>query len=168
MRKKFLKGIISRCEKKFTQPYDKIIAELWGYSMDLYFEADAIEDQAQAHGEGRLQTKMLTAYCGACYNIERYQQIEVVDGVLSCSKCNSDIIVGANNIVYHGTQTDRFTAYNEQHSKGFISIENLVRVVDNLKTEADLGIQISVDGRVWICVDGIAFLRFKPKEGGEQ
>jgi len=26
----------------------------------------------------------------------------------------------------------------------------------------DFGIQIAEDGRVWICIDGVSFLRFKP------
>jgi len=28
--------------------------------------------------------------------------------------------------------------------------------------ESDLGIQISEDERVWVCINGIAFIRFKP------
>ena len=28
--------------------------------------------------------------------------------------------------------------------------------------EGDLGIQVAKDGRVWVCINGIAFLRFKP------
>ncbi|QIG58291.1 hypothetical protein SEA_SKOG_139 [Gordonia phage Skog] len=31
--------------------------------------------------------------------------------------------------------------------------------------EVDLGIQIAWDGRVWLCVNGQAFLRFKPSPG---
>lgn len=27
----------------------------------------------------------------------------------------------------------------------------------------DFGIQIATDGRVWVCINGIAFLRFKPE-----
>ena len=29
--------------------------------------------------------------------------------------------------------------------------------------QGDFGIQIARDGRVWICIDGVAFLRFNPK-----
>jgi len=32
--------------------------------------------------------------------------------------------------------------------------------------EGVLGIQIAKDGRVWICLDGIALIRFKPKLKG--
>jgi hypothetical protein len=27
------------------------------------------------------------------------------------------------------------------------------------------GIQVAADGRVWVCVNGITFLRFKPRRG---
>lgn len=146
MRDKFLKGVINRSSAKFKQSHDKITASILFNATEL-------------HGK----TQVLTAYCGKCDNIERYQQMEVVDGVLSCTKCKADIILKANNVVYSKAKTGRFTAYEEQHSHGFITIENLVEVVDNLKTDADLGIHIAEDGRVWICIDGISFLRFKPK-----
>lgn len=58
----------------------------------------------------------------------------------------------------------------ETHQKGFISIENL-EVITNEKAiprsfyvNGDFGIQIARDGRVWICINGIAFLRFKPEK----
>lgn len=46
----------------------------------------------------------------------------------------------------------------ETHLQGFLSIEADIKSSLN----CDFGIQISTDGRVWICVDGIAFIRFKP------
>lgn len=53
--------------------------------------------------------------------------------------------------------------FPETHRQGHISIEN----ADFLKLEnlqdADFGVQISIDGRVWCCINGIAFIRFKPK-----
>jgi hypothetical protein len=55
--------------------------------------------------------------------------------------------------------------YPETHQQGLISIEQ------NLITGGlmgDFGIQIAEDGRVWICINGIAAIRFKPikeKEG---
>jgi len=51
------------------------------------------------------------------------------------------------------------TSYPETHQFGRISIENLP---DSNFLEGDLGIQISEDGRVWVCINGIAFIRFKP------
>jgi len=49
--------------------------------------------------------------------------------------------------------------YPETHQHGIISIENLP---ENNYMIGDLGIQIAADGRIWICIDGAAFLRFKP------
>lgn len=60
--------------------------------------------------------------------------------------------------------------YPETHQHGHISIEN---IPPGLKTfdwstghgymQGDFGVQIANDGRVWICIDGVAFLRFNPK-----
>jgi len=54
--------------------------------------------------------------------------------------------------------------YKETHQQGLISIENLpwdpekpVKVI-----KGDFGIQIAADGRVWVCINGVAFIRFKP------
>jgi hypothetical protein len=47
----------------------------------------------------------------------------------------------------------------ETHQKGFISIEQNLKITNKI---ADLGIQIAQDGRIWICLDGAALIRFKP------
>jgi len=52
-------------------------------------------------------------------------------------------------------------SYPETHQFGRISIENLP---DSNFLDGDLGIQISDNGRVWVCINGIAFIRFKPKK----
>jgi len=49
--------------------------------------------------------------------------------------------------------------YSETHQRGFITLENIPK---ETSINGDLGIQIAEDGRVWICIDGIALLRFKP------
>jgi len=49
--------------------------------------------------------------------------------------------------------------YEETHQTGTISIENMP---ESKIIHGDLGVQIASDGRVWVCIDGIAFLRFKP------
>lgn len=47
--------------------------------------------------------------------------------------------------------------YPESHQEGYIFIEqDLKRGV----IEGDLGIQISPNGRVWICINGKAAIRF--------
>ena len=54
--------------------------------------------------------------------------------------------------------------YPLTHKQGYISFEQ------NIKTgmiKGDIGIQISKDGRIWICVDGKALIRFRPEFKGE-
>jgi len=47
---------------------------------------------------------------------------------------------------------------NETHQKGLLSIE-----IPNVESQiCDVGIQTARDGRIWICIDGQAFIRFKP------
>lgn len=49
--------------------------------------------------------------------------------------------------------------YPETHQRGNASIEKLS--LSDLN-ECDFGIQIARDGRIWICINGISFIRFKP------
>ncbi len=51
----------------------------------------------------------------------------------------------------------------ETHQQGMISIENLEMILKQDTQNCDVGIQISHDGRIWLCVNGVAFVRFKPK-----
>lgn len=53
--------------------------------------------------------------------------------------------------------------FPETHRQGRLSVEN-AEIIDRLDFgDCDFGVQISTDGRVWVCIDGIAWLRFKPK-----
>jgi len=67
-----------------------------------------------------------------------------------------------------GAMTERKVEYPETHQTGVVSLENLSMLpfgidhADHPYITCDLGIQIAKDGRVWICINGIAFLRFKP------
>lgn len=58
--------------------------------------------------------------------------------------------------------TDYLLTVPETHQFGHLSVENLelIRMMD--LESCDVGLQTSADGRIWICVNGIAFLRFKP------
>ncbi len=47
---------------------------------------------------------------------------------------------------------------SETHQHGFLTIE---KDIGGSKI-CDVGIQVSKDGRIWICVNGQAFIRFKP------
>ena len=49
--------------------------------------------------------------------------------------------------------------YKETHQKGYLTIE---QKLPSLIKSCDFGIQIAKDGRVWICIDGKAYLRFHP------
>jgi hypothetical protein len=49
--------------------------------------------------------------------------------------------------------------YAETHLQGHISIEQPLKAG---LIKGDFGVQIAEDGRVWICIDGIAAIRFKP------
>ena len=64
-------------------------------------------------------------------------------------------------------------AYPETHQKGTVSVENLSLVLGfplntgtTVLKDADIGVQIAKDGRVWVCINGIGFIRFKPKGMG--
>ena len=45
------------------------------------------------------------------------------------------------------------------HTKGALSIEN---EVGSMPT-CEFGLQRACDGRVWVCINGVAFIRFKPE-----
>ena len=51
--------------------------------------------------------------------------------------------------------------YPETHQQGMISFEQDIQMG---AVEGDIGIQIAKDGRIWICVNGQALIRFKPKD----
>jgi hypothetical protein len=53
----------------------------------------------------------------------------------------------------------------EAHQEGTISLEDCTMFGDLTKVmHGDLGVQISVDGRVWIRINGVCFLSFKPDQ----
>ncbi len=54
----------------------------------------------------------------------------------------------------------QFPEMDEMHCTGLVSIDN--RLPMAAIGQVDFGIQIAPDGRVWICINGISFLRFKP------
>jgi hypothetical protein len=52
--------------------------------------------------------------------------------------------------------------FPETHRQGTLGVENseIIKKIDF--ADCDFGVQISEDGRVWICINGIAWLRFRP------
>lgn len=50
--------------------------------------------------------------------------------------------------------------YPETHQKGYISFEQEIKPG---MIEGDIGIQIAKDGRIWVCINGQALIRFLPE-----
>ena len=59
------------------------------------------------------------------------------------------------------SQYKKLNEIEETHILGYLSIETIPEGGKG----TDFGIQVSEDGRVWICVDGLAFIRFNPNIG---
>lgn len=51
-------------------------------------------------------------------------------------------------------------AYPETHQEGILSIHKAFST--NQELHCDLGVQIAPDGRIWLCTNGEAYIRFKP------
>lgn len=49
------------------------------------------------------------------------------------------------------------------HQKGALRIENLEMIRGMPLKNVDVGLQVAKDGRIWVCVNGIALLRFMPE-----
>lgn len=58
----------------------------------------------------------------------------------------------------------RHVEYPETHEVGNVVLHNIEEIQEMLRDRQsnDFGVQIANDGRVWICVNGIALIRFKP------
>jgi hypothetical protein len=55
--------------------------------------------------------------------------------------------------------------YDELHMDGMMFLENdPFHKYGSSVVNGDFGIQIGEDGRVWICFDGVAFIRFAPSD----
>jgi len=52
--------------------------------------------------------------------------------------------------------------YPETHQEGLITLEN-PNAMSGKFMQGDFGIQIAKDGRVWVCINGVVFLRFVPE-----
>ncbi len=64
------------------------------------------------------------------------------------------------------TKLEKIKPYEEVHQTGNISFENSETIlgIPSKTIFGDFGIQIANDGRIWICIDGIAFIRFHPRK----
>ena len=54
--------------------------------------------------------------------------------------------------------------YKEIHMEGVVMLEKDCFHGTAGVVAGDFGLQIAEDGRVWICINGVAFLRFMPKD----
>lgn len=55
--------------------------------------------------------------------------------------------------------------FHQQGSLGVINRDEVTRMLQEAHRESgqvDVGLQVGADGRIWLCVNGIAFIRFKP------
>ena len=49
--------------------------------------------------------------------------------------------------------------YERTSSEGFISIESMP---EKTAFKGIVGLKVAEDGRIWVCLDGISFIRFSP------
>ena len=62
----------------------------------------------------------------------------------------------------------KFKEMDVTHCRGHLTIHEDYKDFPHNLQDCDLGIQISHDGRLWLCINGISFIRFRPKyEKGE-
>jgi len=50
----------------------------------------------------------------------------------------------------------------EFHQQGRVSIDNVTMIEQTDSSNVDVGLQVAKDGRIWLCVNGIALIRFTP------
>lgn len=62
----------------------------------------------------------------------------------------------------------------EFHQTGNLTLENVdlffvgvSNQITGLREPVDVGLQVAKDGRIWLCINGIAFLRFSPHPNGK-
>jgi hypothetical protein len=99
----------------------------------------------------------------------------------NCKNCSSyKYCCQLADTLKHEAKEIKVEEYPETHQNGVISIENMhlhmfssdtnvdgTPLPDNQYIKGDFGIQIARDGRVWLCINGIAFLRFSPHPDGK-
>jgi len=53
-------------------------------------------------------------------------------------------------------------AYPALYQDGHLAVENSELIEKLNLRDCLFGVQVAHDGRVWVCVNGVAYLRFKP------
>ncbi len=57
------------------------------------------------------------------------------------------------------------TDFGPQYAEGQLSVENQAQIDQIDLQHCTVGVQVSFDGRIWLCVNGVAWIRFKPSSG---
>ena len=57
------------------------------------------------------------------------------------------------------------TEFGPFYQEGHLSIESddIIKKLD--LSDCQVGVQVAYDGRIWVCVNGMSLLRFKPSAG---
>lgn len=84
------------------------------------------------------------------------EQLELNEAVLRLAQLMKLDDNEGINIVVEGQ-----TGYPETHRTGMLTINDMAWT-PNHGLDVDLGVQVARDGRVWLCVNGVAWIRFKP------
>ena len=61
-----------------------------------------------------------------------------------------------------GTDTHHQDEFGPLYQQGHLSIENPAEIAAMDQQDCLVGVQVASDGRIWLCVNGTAFIRFKP------
>ncbi|RLI66807.1 MAG: hypothetical protein DRO67_00090 [Candidatus Asgardarchaeum californiense] len=56
----------------------------------------------------------------------------------------------------------KFPKIDATYCKGTLEIQDTFKMFPHNLLDIELGIQISDDGRLWVCINGSSFIRFRP------
>lgn len=55
--------------------------------------------------------------------------------------------------------------FHQQGSLGICNLDEVIKMLQETSEDGetvDVGLQVSHEGRIWLCVNGMALIRFKP------
>jgi hypothetical protein len=55
----------------------------------------------------------------------------------------------------------KLAGFGPLYNRGHLSIENAEAIAGMDLSDCQLGVQVAHDGRVWLCVNSVAWIRFK-------
>lgn len=101
---------------------------------------------------GDKNNKDFESLCFDCGAEEKL--ITISPGVALCSKCYTSDRVERKKVIKE---------YPLLNQKGYISFENDASYKGGNLIKGILGIQVAANGKVWVCVNGVSILRFRPE-----